>query len=158
KKHGFNIEGMAADPEGMALLIGLRNPQKTGNALLFRIENARDLLTGAAARANLGPVRELNLGGRGIRHIAWSPAHQAYLIVAGQVDDDDPGPGFAVFRWTGSQGATPQEVQVFGDLNQDVPHFHPEAIVPLKERTVAGLKFSKRVLLISDDGTKPMPQ
>jgi hypothetical protein len=74
------------------------------------------------------------------------------------VDDDNPGPGFAVFRWTGSQDAAPQEIQVFGDLNQDVPHFHPEAIIPLKERTVAGLEFSKQVLLISDDGTKPMPQ
>ena len=33
----------------------------------------------------------------------------------------------------------------------------PEAIVPLKEQTSAGLQFSKRVLLISDDGTRPMP-
>ena len=157
KKHGFNIEGMAAEPEGKALLIGLRNPLKHGNALLFRIENARDLLAGAAAKADIGPVLKLNLGGRGIRDIAWSPAHQAYLIVAGQTDDENPGPGFAIFRWTGSERAAPQEVQVFGDL-QDVPHFHPEAIVPLMERTAAGLEFSKRVLLISDDGNKPMRQ
>src|SRR5262249_52629462 len=99
KKHGFNIEGMAADPEGKTLLIGLRNPLIHGNALLFRIENAGDLLAGAAAKADIGPVLRLNLGGRGIRDIAWSPAHQAYLIVAGQTDDENPGPGFGIFRW-----------------------------------------------------------
>jgi hypothetical protein len=156
KKHGFNIEGMAADPEGKVLLVGLRNPQKDGKALLFRIEKARDLLMGTAAKPSLGAVLPLKLGGRGIRDIAWSPAHQSYLVIAGQVDDDSPGPGFSVFRWTGKEGAEPQEIQSFGNLNQVAPDFHPEAIVPLKELTAVGVQFSKRILLISDDGTRPI--
>ena len=155
KKHGFNIEGMAAAPDGKSLLIGIRNPTKGWEALLFPIENAADLLKMGNASPALGRVRELDLGGRGIRDIAWSPAHQEYLIIGGQADDDDPGPGFAVFRWTGQEGDKPRPVSAFDDSKQ-IPHFHPEAIVPLRD--VATGQYSKEVLLISDDGTKPMPQ
>jgi hypothetical protein len=155
KKHGFNIEGMAATPDGKTLLIGMRNPTKGDRALLFPINNAADLLKSANASAALGRVRELDLGGRGIRDIAWSPGHQEYLIVGGQANDDEPGPGFAVFRWNGDEGAKPQPVDAFDEFKQ-VPHFHPEAIVPLRDAAVG--QYSKEVLLISDDGMKPMPQ
>src|SRR5262249_52585382 len=154
KKDGFNIEGVAATPDGKSLLIGMRNPTKDGKALLFPIENAADLLKTGNGTVALGRVRELDLQGRGFRDIAWSPAHQEYLIIGGQANDDDPGSGFAVFRWTGQEDAKPRPVSAFDDFKQ-VPHFHPEAIVPLRD--VATGHYSKEVLLISDDGTKPMP-
>ena len=118
KKHGFNIEGMAAAPDGKSLLIGMRNPTKGGKALLFPIENAADLLKTGNASAALGRVSELDLGGRGVRDIAWSPAYQEYLIIGGQADDDGPGPGFAVFRWTGHEGDKPRPVGGFDDSKQ----------------------------------------
>jgi Protein of unknown function (DUF3616) len=155
KKDGFNIEGMAATPDGKSLLIGMRNPTEGGQALLFPIENAADLLKAGSASANLGRVRELDLEKRGIRDIAWSPAHQEYLIIGGQANDDGPGPGFAVFRWTGQENAKPQPVSAFDDFKQ-IPHFHPEAIVPLHEAATG--QYSIEVLLLSDDGTNPMPQ
>jgi Protein of unknown function (DUF3616) len=155
KRHGFNIEGMATSPDGQSLLIGMRNPTKGGQALLFPIENAADLLKSGNASAVLGMVRELDLGGRGIRDIAWSPAHQEYLIIGGQADDDEPGPGFGVFRWTGQEGDKPKPVSDFDDFKQ-APHFHPEAIVPLRDAATG--HYSKEVLLVSDDGMKPMPQ
>ncbi len=155
KKDGFNIEGMAAAPDGKSMLIGMRNPTKGGEALLFPIENAADLLKTGSASAALGRVRELDLEGRGIRDIAWSPAHQEYLIIGGQANDDDPGPGFAVFRWTGREDAKAHSVSAFDDFKQ-IPHFHPEAIVPLRDAATG--QYSKEVLLVSDDGTNPMPQ
>ena len=155
KKHGFNIEGMAATPDGRSLLIGMRNPTRGGKALVFPIENAAHLLRTATASAALGRVLELDLGGRGIRDITWSPAHQEYLIIGGQADDESPGPGFAVFRWTGQEDAKPRPVSAFDGFKQ-VPHFHPEAIVPL--RGVARDQYLKEVLLVSDDGTNPLPQ
>jgi hypothetical protein len=155
KKDGFNIEGMTATPDGESLLIGMRNPTNGGKALLFSIENATDLLKMGNASAALGRVRELDLGGRGIRDIAWSPDHQEYLIIGGQANDDDPGPGFAVLRWTGQEDAKPLPVSAFDDFKQ-LPHFQPEAIVPLRD--VASGRYSKEVLLISDDGMKPMQQ
>lgn len=154
KKDGFNIEAMSATADGKALLIGLRNPQRNGQAVLFRIDNAAALVDGNDAKVLFGPVTSLDLGGRGFRDIAWSPAHGAYLIVAGQTDDEDSGPGFALYRWQGT--GAPQPVIAFGNVNTDYRDFHPEAIVPLKERMQGRLVASKKVLLISDDGRKPI--
>jgi Protein of unknown function (DUF3616) len=154
KKNGFNIEAMTADREGRTLLIGLRNPQSQGEAILFQIMNPQDLLSGRADHAALGPVTKLDLGGRGFRDLGWSPIHQAYLIVAGQADDEQIGPGFAIFKWTGS--GMPVAIDAFGDVNHAFPHFHPEAIVPLRERAGQSLVYSKQGLLISDDGTRPI--
>jgi hypothetical protein len=55
-----------------------------------------DPITTENVHATLGQVRELDLGGRGIRDIAWSPAHREYFI-GRQVDDDDTGPGSVSF-------------------------------------------------------------
>ena len=133
----------------------MRNPTNGGQALLFPIENAEDLLKTGNASAALGPVRELDLGGRGIRDIAWSPAHQEYLIIGGQANDEDPGPGVRRLPVDRPGSAKPQPVSAFDDFKQ-IPHFHPEAIVPLRD-TATG-QYSKEVLLVSDDGTNPMPQ
>jgi len=110
------------------------------------------LLDGTTDKAELGRVVTLPLGDRGIRDIAWSPAHQAYLIAAGQTDDEDEGPGFALFRWNGS--GTPQEIKSFREVLDAYPNFHPEAVTPLVETSGSGLVPSRRVMVISDDGTK----
>jgi hypothetical protein len=155
KKHGFNVEGLSVSEDGRFLLIGLRNPQPDGKAVLFRVDNAGELLNAGARAAELGPVVMLDLGGRGIRDIAWSPAHRAYVIAAGQVDDDDAGPGFALFAWDGL--GSPREIRTFQSVLDAHPHFHPEAVIPLLERSADPLVPSKRVLVLSDDGTKPLP-
>jgi hypothetical protein len=155
KKHGFNVEGLSVSEDGRFLMIGLRNPQPGGNAVLVRVDNAEELLTAGTRPAELGPVVTLDLGGRGIRDIAWSPAHRAYVIAAGQADDDDAGPGFALFKWYGV--GSPREIRAFQSVLDAHPHFHPEAVIPLLERSADRLVPSKRVLVLSDDGTKPLP-
>ena len=40
KKHGLNVEGLSVSRDGKDLLIGLRNPQPGGKAVLFTVENA----------------------------------------------------------------------------------------------------------------------
>jgi Protein of unknown function (DUF3616) len=155
KKRGFNVEGLSATGDGRFLLVGLRNPQPRGRAILFRVDNADELLDGSTSKVALGPIVTLDLGGRGIRDIAWSPAQRAYVIAAGQADDDDPGPGFALFTWDGVGG--PREIRSFRDVLDAQPSFHPEAVVPLLERSGDQPVPSRRVLVISDDGTKPLP-
>lgn len=154
KKHGFNIEGLAVSQDGEALLIGLRNPHPHGEAILFRVDNAAALLDGTANTPKLGAIVTLDLGDRGIRDIAWSPAHHAYLIAAGQTDDDDPGPGFALFSWDGS--GSPKEITLFRGVLQANPDFHPEAVTPLLEMSGGQLVPSTRVLVVSDDGSKKL--
>jgi hypothetical protein len=153
KKKGFNIEGMTTDKNGKGLLVGMRNPQENHDAIVFEIENAQDLLDGKTDMPKLGRVIPVDLEGRGIRDIAWSPAHETYLIAAGQIDDEAAGPGFAVFSWSGS-GRKTTRLAVFNEVIASHRDFHPEAIVPLLERKDGQLIPSKRVLLISDDGTK----
>ncbi len=155
KKNGFNVEGLSVSGDGRFLLVGLRNPHPSGRAILVRVDNAGDLLNGSTNEAALGPVVALDLGGRGIRDIAWSPAHRAYLIAAGQTDDEDAGPGFALFTWDGV--GSPREVRAFQGVLDAHPHFHPEVVVPLPERSADRLVASQRVLVLSDDGTKPLP-
>lgn len=152
KKRGFNVEGITVNRTGDALLVGVRNPHPHAEAILFAIDNPAALLDGTAHKAELGRIVALPLGDRGIRDIAWSPAHEAYLIAAGQTDDENDGPGFALFRWDGT--GTPQEIKSFREVLDAYPKFHPEAVTPLLETSSGGLVPSKRILVISDDGTK----
>lgn len=154
KTHGFNIEGLTVSQDGDALLAGVRNPNAGGEAILFRVDNAAALLDGTTTTPKLGAIVKLDLGGRGIRDIAWSPAHHAYLIAAGQANDDDPGPGFALFRWDGS--GRPQEITSFRAVLLANPEFHPEAVTPLLEMSGGRLVPSARVLIVSDDGSKKL--
>lgn len=154
KKHGFNVEGLTISQDEQALLVGVRNPHPHEKAILFRIDNAAALLEGTAHQAKLGQIVSIDLGDRGIRDIAWSPKHHAYLIATGQTKDDEPGPDFALFRWDGSGSA--HEITSFRSLLDDNPEFHPEAVTPLLEVSGGQLLPSSRVLVISDDGSRKL--
>jgi hypothetical protein len=137
----------------------LRNPAAAdGRAILLELRNALDLLNGVSVKADLGRAILLNLGGRRIRDIAWSPHAGAYLIIGGPVGNDTtpfPGghPSFMVFKWNGREDAAP--VAVDGVADPDSPDdFRPEAIVPLPTREANNLVPSSRVLLLSDDGKR----
>jgi len=147
KKRGFNIEGLTATRDGEILLIGVRNPQKDGKALLFELAGFDRFLQGDPSQLSLGQLIEIDLSGRGIRDIAWSAAHGNYIIAAGQVDDDADGPGFALYKWDGT--GVPIQIGDFNDLDRD---FHPEAVVPLLDKSDQGLAPSKRILILSDEG------
>ena len=93
----INIEGLAATPDG-GLLLGLRAPIRGGNALVVLLANPAAVVEGAAAV--WGPVREIDLEGRGIRSMELIPgARSGYLIMAGpQIDSNEE---FKLFRWSG---------------------------------------------------------
>jgi hypothetical protein len=116
---GTNIEGLAALPPGR-LVIGFRNPQSGGSAVLVTLLNPDAVLTGA--KAQFGEAIKLDLGGLGVRAMAWSPAHQAVLIIAGS----KAGSGaFRLYRWSGDSTQAAVAVQ---DLTPP-PNRNPEAIV-----------------------------
>jgi hypothetical protein len=98
---GFNIEGLAATPEG-TLLIGLRNPLPHQRALIIPLENPGEVISGRPAR--FGTPIELDLGRRGIRSIEL--VGSSYVIAAGPTADSG---SFALYRWSGRPGdaATP---------------------------------------------------
>jgi hypothetical protein len=138
KKPGaMNIESLCADHE--RLLIGFRNPQIGGKALVITLLNPEAVARGAQPVKFDKPIL-LDLGGLGIRDMAdWG---NGFLIIAGDIKDrfDAAAKPSRLYRWKGGEQDKPEDLNIgFGDLN-------PEAIVVFGEGPDA------RVLLLSDDG------
>jgi hypothetical protein len=138
EKGGFNIEGLAATPDG-GLLLGFRNPlTKDGKALVVPIKNPREVLVdGGSTQIELGEPAKLALGGRGIRSIEWSETRKRYLVVAGPTGDDGT---FALYSWSGDAKDAAVEIPEikFGTLNPEAMFFEPGD--------------AAEVQIISDDG------
>lgn len=130
----LNIEGLAATPEGH-LLIGFRNPIPEGKALVIPMLNPNEVVQGS--RARLGAGIQLDLGGLGIRDMAYFEGR--YLIMAGPFSG---GSHFQLYLWAGGQ-AVPQPIKV-KHLNE----YHPEAIIIYPEK---GLQ---EIQILSDDGAR----
>lgn len=128
---GFNIEGLAATPEGK-LLIGLRNPLPQRRALVVPLENPAELIEGKTARFGL-PI-ELDLDQRGIRSLELVGA--SYLIVAGPTADRG---SFALYRWSGRRGEKALHLAAV-----DLRDLRPEAML--------SVPHTGQVQLLSDDG------
>ena len=117
---GTNLEGLANDGTGK-LLLGFRNPRPGNKAIVVSLVNPDAALTGTA---RFGAAAQLDLGGLGIRGMAYSPVHAAVLILAGP-HDGAAGP-FKLYRWSGVFTAAPVVVA-------DIPApaaYSPEAVVP----------------------------
>jgi Protein of unknown function (DUF3616) len=135
---GLNIEGLAATPAG-GLLIGFRNPQPQGLALVALLHNPAAVVEQGSAPQWGAPVL-LDLGGRGIRSVEGVGA--GYLISAGPAGDGSPKrePAFALYRWSGRELDAPVMVQA-------LPRgYRFEALFWVDER--------QELMLLSDDGTE----
>jgi len=133
-KGSLNIEGLTRTPEG-ALLLGFRNPIPDGKALLIRLENPDEVISGKPAK--LGKPVQLDLGGLGIRSLEYSEGERTYWIVAGPFDDGDD---FRLFQWSGSPADAPRVV-----TEADFQGLRPEALI-----VYPGDK--SRLQALSDDG------
>ncbi|ABS27533.1 DUF3616 domain-containing protein [Anaeromyxobacter sp. Fw109-5] len=132
---GLNLEGMTAALDGRTVLVGLRSPVPPGGALVIPIENVPALVRGE--RARLGAPVQLDLGGRGIRSLSsW---RGRYVIVAGATGEGDPS---RLFTWSGAPHDGPVADPV------DLAGLNPEAFATFENRD--------EILLLSDDGTRPI--
>jgi hypothetical protein len=127
---GFNIEGLAAAPDG-SLLIGLRNPVPQGQAIVIPLLNPAALVSGHGP-ARFGTAIRLDLGGRGVRSI--ERIGNGYLIAAGPPADTGT---FSVFRWSGTAGDAPVPLPL------DLGTLRPEALFAWPDG---------QLTLLSDDG------
>jgi len=142
KRGGINIEGLAAAKDGKGLLIGFRNPRPQNKALIVPFLNPDAVLMAGSTSATFGPPILLDLRGRGIRDLTYSPRHQVYLIIAGPSDEAKD---FDLYRWSGAPDDNPVVVENCGF--RDVSGFTPEAILAFPDRDA--------VLVLSDDGSLP---
>lgn len=120
KQKGLNIEALAARPDGSGLLVGFRNPAPAGKAIVVQLRNASALVSQMQITARFGRVYLLDLHGLGLRSMAWSAKHKAFLIIAGPAGGGGP---FKVFRWR------PAESLVMLKQLRVVRDSSPEALV-----------------------------
>ena len=132
----FNIEGLAATPEG-ALLLGTRS-LLGGAAKVVRLENPDELIAGGPdVVPKFGQTASLDLEGRGIRSL--ERIGDRYLIVSGGPEDDSK-VGWALWWWSGKPG----EAAVKWKNQPDIGDLTPEFAIELSDH--------RGILLGSDDG------
>ena len=130
-ERGFNIEGLAANPDG-GLLIALRGPLIANKALLIPLKNPDELLNGK--KAIFGDPIFLDLGGLGVRSIEYVDRIKKFIVVGGRTTSS--GPSSKLFEWNGKSSAKPTA------LSFDLSDLNPEALVVQ----------NNCVLILSDDG------
>lgn len=129
---GLNLEGLSAMPTG-GLLLGFRGPVPEGKTLLVPLLNPVELMNGQPPK--LGEPILLNLGGLGIRDIAWTG--REYFIIAG---NSGRGGTSQLWRWAGGE-ANPKRIG-----HAPLHRLNPEGIA------VFGSPEKPRLLIVSDDG------
>ncbi len=137
KSQGLNIEALAATEDGKGLLVGFRNPAPARRAMVVQLQNPGALLAQLQESAHFGRAFLLDLHGLGLRSMAYSVRHQAYLIIAGPADSGGP---FKVFKW--ARGSVPVALREL----ESVPDSSPEALVVYPG--------SRGIQILYDEGTK----
>ena len=104
--HVLNIEGLAWDPGGGRLLLGLRAPVVDGSALIIPVKMIDS--TGRFSRENLrvdGQAIRLPLHGAGIRSIEYDGGSRTFVVVTGASLNDET-LEFQVLEWKGVPDTT----------------------------------------------------
>lgn len=119
-ERGLNIEGLAWDPSGSRLLLGLRSPLVDGMALVVPLKPGPAGTPFSAETLEVdGPALKVALGGAdGIRGIEYDAVARAFRIIAGGAK----GGGQArLVEWAG-QGTAVREIRRFA------PDLKPEGV------------------------------
>jgi hypothetical protein len=97
----LNIEGLAWDPRGSRLLLGLRAPVVDGSALVIAIKFQDP--RGAFSAGNLridGKTIRLPLGGAGVRSLEYDPDAKGFRVITGAgLNKEDR--EFRIVEWNG---------------------------------------------------------
>jgi hypothetical protein len=139
---GLNIEALEISPDQQRILIGFRSPLRDGRALVASVENPSAVFDSDAV-PRIGPLLdELDLGGHGIRGLAYVPAVGGYLVIGGPTSREPA--QFDLWLWSGHQGAPARRVTVAGLRGFE----RAEGVSP------AILGGKERIVIVSDDGNR----
>lgn len=141
-KGGLNIEAMEFNPHGGHLWLGFRSPVPNGEAILASLENPGAMFDAGELPRIAPKLVTLDLGGHGLRGMAWVPSLAGYLLIAGpMVRRHEP---FQLWLWSGKANAPARRVGVPG-----LPGFaHAEGVCP------AVIEGREVIVIVSDDGDR----
>ncbi len=136
KDGGLNIEGIAWDPRGRRLLLGLRSPVVAGQALLvpLRLRDPRGAFSVDNLEVEGSRAIRLPLGGGGVRGIEHDGRAGVFRIISGATEDQAQ-TDFGLWEWG-------------GDEKQPAPRETARFDRKLKPEGVARAKAGSRDLMI----------
>lgn len=139
---GLNIEALEITPDGQRLLIGFRSPLQGNRAIIASVENAAAVFDAGAAPQVSGSLQTLDLGGQGIRGMAYAAALDGYLVISGPASRADA--AFGLWFWSGKASAPACRVTVAA-----LPGFeHAEGVC---SAVIGGVP---KIVIVSDDGNR----
>lgn len=139
---GLNIEAMEISLDQQRLWIGFRSPLQGRHAIIASVENPTALFASGEPPRVAATLQTLDLGGDGIRGMAFVPALHGYLLISGPAANVDV--HFGLWFWSGLPSAAPRRVTVPG-----LPGFaHAEGVSP------AVIDGQPRIVIVSDDGSR----
>ncbi|MHB9102644.1 MAG: DUF3616 domain-containing protein [Sulfuricella sp.] len=139
---GLNIEALEIDPEQRRLLIGFRSPLLNNRAIIASVENPSAIFEAGEPPRISAALETLDLGGNGIRSIAYFPSLGGYLVTSGPVAREQV--QFQLWFWGGHRGDPARRVTVPGAQGFE----HAEGISP------AVIDGRQRIIIVSDDGSR----
>jgi hypothetical protein len=139
---GLNIEALEFSLDQQRLLIGFRSPLVDGRAIIASVENPRDIFEKEETPRVASALQELDLGGHGIRGLAYVPSLGEYLVIGGPVSREQA--QFDLWLWSGRQGAAARRVVVPGLRGLE----RAEGVSP------AVIDGVERIIIVSDDGNR----
>lgn len=139
---GLNIEALEISPDQQQLWMGFRSPLQGRHAIIASVENPAALFESGEPPQIAATLQTLDLGGDGIRGMAWVPALHGYLLISGPAASANV--HFGLWFWSGLLNAAPRRVTVPG-----LPGFaHAEGVSP------AVIDGQPRIVIVSDDGSR----
>ncbi len=139
---GLNIEALAICPDQQHLLIGFRSPLLEQRAIIARVENPAAMFDAGEPPRISSALVTLDLGGNGIRGMAYLPARNGYLVISGPASSAQV--QFQLWFWNGDPDAPAHRASVPG-----LPGFeHAEGVCP------AVIDGHPRIIVVSDDGSR----
>lgn len=139
---GLNIEALEFSPDRRRLLVGFRGPLLAGRAIVAEVENPAAMFEAGEPPRIAASLTTLDLGGDGIRAMAYLEWLDGYLLISGPVARAPV--QFRAWFWGGRPGDRARPVNVAG-----LPGFeHAEGVSP------AVIGGRRCIVIVSDDGDR----
>lgn len=111
--HILNIEGLAWDPAGQRLLLGLRAPIVDDHALVVPVQLARPRAQFSVENLRIaGATIRLPLNGAGIRSLEFDEVSRSFVVITGAALNEETR-AFQVLEWNGDTTSAPREIKAY---------------------------------------------
>lgn len=141
-----NIEGLAFDPTGEKLLLGLRAPLDDNKSIILVIDNPHALFDGGQ-EPRFGKLLTLDMGGAGIRAMTYDHKLDSYLLVNEAMNNKGklrP----TLWAWGGTPDHQPVRIRM--------PKL--KGVDNVEGITAVTFNGKDYILLVCDDGDKEVKQ